>query len=163
MNRLKSIWQLPVRRLERAVAAPVAGRERPWAVRLGAAVEALAEVLRAHAHDLDSPDGLFTDEDLTRPSLLRQVGELRREYADLFIVASRLHHECRSAAQAFTFSAAAEPADDLSFGLRRPGGIPEFGRLRGQAQSLLRAVRRRREEETSLVLESVTTDIGVGD
>jgi hypothetical protein len=160
MNRPKNTWQLPLRRLERVLAAPVAGRERPWAVRLGRAVEELARVLHAHTQDADSPDGLFTEVDLNRPSLARQVGELCREHTDLMAVASRLQQEARSAAEAFTFPGPAGTTAPVPPSTR---GVPDFGRLRQEAERLLRAMRRHQEEEISLVLESVTTDIGVGD
>jgi hypothetical protein len=148
--------------LERALAAPVTGRERPWAARLGSAVGALARVLRAHAQELESPDGLWTEVDLTRPSLVRQLGHLRREQADLLGLASRLQEELDSAARAFACPAAPGEPADLPPG-PRAGDIPDFGQLRRQAEELLQAVRRQQGEEASLVLESVTTDIGVGD
>jgi hypothetical protein len=147
--------------MERALAAPVAGRERPWAVRLGTAVSELARVLQAHVQDAESPDGLFTEVDLTRPSLMRQVGHLCQEHADLLAVASRLQEEARCAAEAFTFRASAGTSVPLP-SAPPAGRVPDFGRLRQDAERLLRAVRRHREEETSLVLES-GTDIGVGD
>jgi hypothetical protein len=163
MNRPKNPWQLSLRRLERALAAPVTGRERPWAVRLGSAVGELASALVAHTQDADAPDGLFTEVDLTRPSLVRQVGQLRREHTDLLSVASRLQQEAHHAAEAFTFPTSAGPPAPLPPVLPCAGGVPDFGRLRQEAESLLRAVRRHQEVETCLVLESVTTDIGVGD
>jgi hypothetical protein len=163
MNRPKNTWQLPLRRLERALAAPVAGRERPWAVRLGSAVGELARALDAHTRDADAPDGVFTEVDLTRPSLVRQVGHLRREHTDLLAAASRLQEDARNAAEAFTFPASPGAPAPLPPVPSCAGGVPDFGRLRQEAEWLLRAVRRHQEVETCLVLESVTTDIGVGD
>jgi hypothetical protein len=155
MSISKSPWQRVVRRLERAVAAPVTGRERSWATRLGAAATELAEALRAHLRDSEEPGGPFFEVDLTRPSFVRQVDHLRREVTDLLALASHLQEDGRSAAQAFTFPDGPGPLG--------AAGIPDFGRLRCQAQQLLRSIERLQEQETSLVLESVTTDIGVGD
>jgi hypothetical protein len=158
----KTMWPLAVRRLERALAAPQAGRERQWATRLATAVAEVARALDMPAGDADPLDGLCDEPELMRPSLVRQVGQLRQEHADLLAVASRLHSEACSAAEAFTF-----PASSGSGGPVPPGTgrtvIPDFGRLRQQAQELLDAVRRHEHRETALVLESVTTDIGVGD
>lgn len=158
----KAMWQLPLRRLERALAAPATGREREWATRLGVAVGEVAHTLHAQAHDADALDGLFHELDLMRPSLDRQVVQLRREHADLLALASRLHSEVRSAAEAFTFPASSGPGGAVPAGPPR-AAIPDFGRLRQQSEQLLHAVRNHEHEETSLVLESVTTDIGVGD
>jgi hypothetical protein len=155
MGRVQSPWRLAARRLERAIAAPTVGHERPWANRLGDAAADLEQVLHRHTWDMDLPGGFQSAVDLTRPSFVRQIDRLRRELTDLLALAGRLEEEARSAAQAFSFPDRGRPGGTA--------GIPEFGRLRGQGQDLLQAVERFQAEETALVLESVTTDIGVGD
>jgi hypothetical protein len=48
-----------------------------------------------------------------------------------------------------------EPASDA--------GIPDFGTLRSRAEELAAALRQHRKQETDLVQESITTDLGAGD
>ena len=43
------------------------------------------------------------------------------------------------------------------------GGIPDFGVLRQEGQGLAAALKQHGEAETDVTLESVSTDIGVGD
>ena len=43
------------------------------------------------------------------------------------------------------------------------GGVLDFGEIRRHAESILNQLSRTSEAETKLVLESVNTDIGVGD
>jgi hypothetical protein len=43
------------------------------------------------------------------------------------------------------------------------GGVADFGAIRHQAEQILAALQDNKEAETKLVLESVNTDIGVGD
>jgi hypothetical protein len=96
-------------------------------------MEALARVLRAGAQELEAPDGLRTEVDLTRPSLVRQLDHLRQERADLLGLASRLQEELNSAARAFACPAACGELADLPSG-PHARGIPDFGRLRRQAE-----------------------------
>jgi hypothetical protein len=41
--------------------------------------------------------------------------------------------------------------------------VPDFGALRQQLEEFAAALKHHRDEEAGLVIESVTTDIGVGD
>jgi hypothetical protein len=163
MRSRNDILQAPLDRLEHALAAPAAGRERHWASRLAAVLGAVGQAWLAHTALSESADGVFTEVDLTRPSLVRQVGALCRQHGELLARTAALQREAQAAARAFTLpalsrAAAYPPADGVG-----PQEVPDFGRLRRQAEQLLQALRRHQEDETDLVLESVTTDIGVGD
>jgi len=147
-----------LRRLERALGSDAAGRECEWAQRVSEALHALLQSLRRHAAEADSQDGPLTEVDQTRPTLARQVTELRRQHADLLAQTVELCRQVRSARQTFGPADCSDlPAPAL------PSAIPDFGALRKQANQLLAGVRRHEERETDLVQESVTTDIGVGD
>jgi hypothetical protein len=159
----KDILQAPLDRLEHVLGVPATGRERQWASRLAAALGAVGQGWLAHTAESESADGVFTEVDLTRPSLVRQVGALCREHGDLLARTTALQREAQSAACAFTFPALSRAAGYPPGGSGGPREIPDFGLLRQQAEQLLRALRRHQEDETDLVLESVTTDIGVGD
>jgi hypothetical protein len=60
------------------------------------------------------------------------------------------------AAQAF--QPAADPSPTTG-----AGGVADFGAIRHQAEQLLADLQENKEAETKLVLDSVNTDIGVGD
>ena len=61
--------------------ADAAGRENEWARRVSEALRGLLQALRRHAAEADSQDGPMTEVDQTRPTLARQVTELREEHA----------------------------------------------------------------------------------
>jgi hypothetical protein len=75
---------------------------------------------------------------------------------------STLRAQVVEAARAFQ---RADPLAQVSRLMSRPAGgsVPDFGSIRQDVASLLTALDRNYEGETALVLESVTTDIGVGD
>ena len=159
----KDTLQAPISWLEQALGAPVTGREREWASQLAAALGAVGQGWRLHAAEAESHGGAFMGIDLTRPSLVRQVGTLRREHAELLAWATALQREAQCAARAFTFPAPSRAAEWPAGEPGSPRRVPDFGVLRQRGEQLLRTLRRHQEEETDLVLESVTTDIGVGD
>jgi hypothetical protein len=163
MHLRKDVLQSSLNRLEEVLGVPPPGQERQWASRLAAALGAVGEGWRVHTAESESVEGLFTEVDLTRPSLVRQVRDLRREHSELLARATALQREAQSVAHAFTFPRASQPAERWPAELATPQVVPDFGRLRQHAEQLLRALRRHQEQETDLVLESVTTDIGVGD
>jgi len=157
------ILRAPLDRLEQVLGAPATGRERQWASRLAAALGAVVQGWVVHTAESESADGVFTEVDLTRPSLARQVGALCQEHGELLARATALQREAQSAARAFTFPAPSRAAAYPPAELSGPRQVPDFGLLRRRAEELLHALRRHQEDETDLVLESLTTDIGVGD
>lgn len=145
-----------LRHLERALAREAAGQEYEWAQRVTDALHGLLGAMRHHAAESESQDVPI---DQTRPTLARQADGLRREHRFLLAQVIGLCEQVRNAQETF------EPPAPLS-GPPAPAfvrKIPDFGALRRQANQLVHSLRRHEERETDLVLESVTTDIGVGD
>src|SRR5690242_10350892 len=138
----KDVLQSPINRLEWVLSLPATGREREWASRLAAALGAVGQGWRAHTAESEADGGMFTEVDLTRPSLVRQVGALCREHGDLLARATALQREAQSAAHAFTFPAASRAGSGLPGGPSTPREVPDFGLLRRRAEQLLHALRR---------------------
>ncbi len=150
-------------RLEEAIAAEIPGREPAWAEQVGNALAGLQVALRQHTAGAEEPDGMYSHVDLTRPTLTRQVGDLRQEHKDFLQRAALLEKHIGSAAEPF-----ASRADTITATSPLPEpaavrAIPDFGDLRQRGEQFIRALRRHLEQENDLVLESVTTEIGVGD
>ena len=164
MGRAKEVLLPAAEQLEEVLAHDVAGRERDWAEQVGAALRQLEEALVQHQADCESPGGMFAGEvDLKRPSLVRQVSELRREHIDFLAATKALRGDAVKVAQ--TFAAPPAAATDATL-LPKPSpaaGIPDFGALRKRGEELVAALGRHRRQENDLVLESVTTDLGAGD
>jgi hypothetical protein len=151
-----------IERLERAAAADAPGRERAWADNVDGALAGLEAILQRHTGEAEAPDGLFAEVDLTRPTLARRVGALRREHTTLRQRTSSLRERVRRVGRAFRPAAESAGAPALPEP-RDEEPVPDFGALRGDAERLLAALNHHREGETDLVFESVSTDIGVGD
>jgi hypothetical protein len=153
----------PLENLDGALAADPAGREGIWAESLGGALAAVAEALRRHAAAAEAPGGPLAQVDLTRPTLVRQVSRLRQEHLDLPGQAEALAAEARLAATSFGV-----PADTVTSSHELPpptgGGAPaDVNELRARVRDYLAALRRHADEESGLLIESVTTDLGAGD
>jgi hypothetical protein len=153
----------PLERLEEALANKFPGHECEWLETVTTILGNIEQSLRSHGAAVESADGLLAKVDLTRPTLTRQVSELRREHRELLQQAHALQLQLQTAAQAFDTKA--ESVTD-STSLPKPAGgtaVPDFGLLRQDAQKLLGALHRHLDDEAKLILESVNTDIGVGD
>jgi hypothetical protein len=155
--------QVPLERLAQALAADFPGREAAWATGVDNALDALEQALRQHTVGAEAAHGLLTEIDLSRPSLVRRVSELRRQHSDFQEQTVALRQEVQRAARAFAPPTETVAQADALPEPAGPGAIPDFGSLRRQGQQLLDSLRRHREEETDLTQESVSTDIGVGD
>jgi hypothetical protein len=154
----------PIHQLETALAAEVPGHEGDWAQGVENALTAVDQGLGLHTALAETPDGLLTKVDLTRPTSVRQVSSLRREHVELQEQARSLRMQLHIAAQAFqephrrlvkTQETLPEPAP--------VGTVADFSSIRQAITQLLAALRQHQEEETKLVLDSMNTDIGVGD
>ena len=142
--------------LRQALAAAVPGHEREWAEDVGEALARVEAALRQHRAGAKAPDGLLAEVDETRPTLARQADELRSDHDDFLVQVRALREEVRRAAEAF------QPATDPT-AKTGAGGVADFGAIRQQAEQLMAGLQQNRDAETRLVLESVNTDIGVGD
>jgi phage shock protein A len=162
-QRKEDVLAQPVDKLEQALAADFPGHERDWAQVVGNALADVEQGLSLHTSMTETSDGLLTKVDLTRPTSVRQVSELRREHSELREQTRSLRTQLHTAAQAFQ-------APHASLGkveaLPEPapvGAVPDFGSIRQAVGHLLTALQQHQKEETKLLFESVNTDIGVGD
>ena len=147
---------LGLEQLGQAVAADVPGREREWTQAVKDAFARVEAALRQHRAAAKTPEGPLAEVDETRPTLARQAEELRNDHDQLLGQVLALREEVQRAGDAF------QPAADPSAktGAR---GIADFGAIRRQVEQFLAGLRETKEAETKLILESVNTDIGVGD
>jgi hypothetical protein len=147
---------LSLDRLRQALAADVPGHQREWSKRVGDALARVETALRQHRAVAKAPDGLLAQVDETRPTLARQADELRSDHDDFLVQVRALREQVRRTVEAFTTSAALSAKT-------RAGGVADFGAIRRHADQLLSGLQQNKDAETQLVLESVNTDIGVGD
>jgi hypothetical protein len=162
MKMTRDVLAMALLRLQQALACDVTGREREWAEQLGEALTWAERALQQHTTESESASGVFAEVDLTRPSLVRQVGALCREHGDLLERARALQQEAQRAARAFT-PPSHPPEPGIPAPHARDGGVLDFGELRQRVEGFIAALERHREGENSLVVESVTTDLGAGD
>jgi hypothetical protein len=163
MKRVKDLLLPPLEHLEQTLAEQAAGREHEWARRVADALAGVEQALRQHAAEAEAPAGLFAKVDLTRPTLARQAGELRAEHATLLERVNALQAEVRNAAKVFQPQADSRAQTDALPEPVKASAIPDFGAIRQSLAQFLADLRRHRDQEVGLVLESVTTDIGAGD
>jgi hypothetical protein len=142
--------------LDQAVAADVPGRERAWAEAVVDALTHVEKALRQHRSAAKAPDGLLAEVDETRPTLARQANGLRHDHDALLAQVLALRNEAQQAAEAF------QPAGSPS-ATTGAGGVADFGAIRRRAEQFLAGLQEAKAAETKLILESVNTDIGVGD
>jgi hypothetical protein len=152
----------PIDGLEQALSMDHTGHEREWADSVSGALTNVHQALRLHAAATEGSDGLLLQVDLTRPTLARQVGDLRREHNELFAQARLLEGQLQTAGEAFHSADSAVSATALPRA-SRVAEVPDFGVLRRSAVQLLTSLQHHVDEEAKLILESVNTDIGVGD
>jgi len=130
------------------------GHEREWIERLNAAVIELGAALRKHMKFADLPEGIFAEVDETRPTLARQIHGLCGDHYDLLVSTVFLHDEIQHAAE--VIRAGRE-------GRGEPSDLPDLETIIQRGERLVTDLRQVQDAENKLVLESVTTDIGVGD
>jgi hypothetical protein len=149
--------------LERALQEEAAGQEGAWADDVKACCRGLRDALAKHQVDAEAPRGALSTVDLTRPSLVRQVGDLRREHTEFADQLVTIEAKLTGVIEAFGASVKSPASADA---LPRPspvGVVPDFGAIRQDGLRFVSAVRQHLQQETDLVLESVTTDLGAGD
>jgi hypothetical protein len=132
-------------RLTQALAEAESGRPGQWGPTLRAALAEVEATLRQGQRTAASPEGPLAEVDHTRPTLDRQAAAWRDDLA-------QLREQCR------------ELLNEVQ---RQDGsGQPDLaaqGDLHRRVEEFIAALRRSRDSETDLVLESVNTDLGAGD
>jgi hypothetical protein len=162
MNVRQDVLITPIEQLESALSAPAPGREHDWAREVEGILGRVEDALRRHVADTDAAGGMFANVDLTRPTLVRKVSALRQEHTAFIERTGELRREVSGVARAFNPDAPDGGANRLP-APAAPRSVPDFGALRQQLGQFAAALKHHRDEEAGLVIESVATDIGVGD
>jgi len=153
---------LPRDELALALDANAVGREGDWAGSVACALAELQEALRQHIVLAETTDGIFGTVDLTRPTLVRQMMQFRREHNTLMDEVHVLQQMVRDVARAFQPRVSENLIDTLPENYVR-SSIPDFGALRERGQHFLAKLSRHEEGEDMVVMESVAAEIGTGD
>jgi hypothetical protein len=138
--------------LERALGARTAGREYQWSASVADALDHLRGVMASRPGIPASGDVV----DRTRPTLARQAEGLNRNFTDCLGRIESLHEELQGVSRRFAPRARAR--------VRGEGEtVPDFSDIRRRAADLIASLQQIRAAEVDLVLDSINTDIGVGD
>lgn len=127
-------------RLEAALASPAPGRERDWANRAASELIEVEKSLQRHIASAEGERGLFAELDLSQGSIPARVEKLRLDHVGLLQKIRQLRSD-----------------------LETTSDLPDFARLRREAEVLLAAIRRHYSSEVDLVFECFWLDLGVGD
>jgi hypothetical protein len=149
---------LALERLSQALSVEVPGRERDWADAVEDELARIEQWLRQQVAATEAPDGPLAEVDQTRPTLVRQSDEVCRNQSDLLDQVIALREEVKQAARTFS-----SPGDQANASPARKSAIPDFGTIRRRAEQFIAGLQQNKETESKLILESVNTDIGVGD
>src|SRR5437016_4316887 len=123
----------PLEHLRQLLAEPFTGRERAWAEELCQALGRLACAWRGHVADTEGRGGLAATVDLTRPSLFRELADVRREHADFSKQTQDFANRVQQTASAFD-----QTSGDARTTQRLPAptpaaGLVDLGSLRDEA------------------------------
>jgi hypothetical protein len=153
--------------LRQALDEEVPGRERQWTKAVQAILYDVKEAFQDHSAAAEASDGplatMNRESPATLPTVNRRISGLRWEHIELLEHIVALEKYVQDALEAFESRATVESASDHLPAPRRDGAIPDFGLIRGRGLKLLVALERHEEAESLLVLDTVNTDIGVGD
>jgi len=121
------------------------GNDREWAGGVWYAVTRLENRLRQHLEEAKAPDGVIELIDPTRATLFRQWDDVVHEFGNHLEKVMALKWELYHLAQ----------------GNREV--VPTREDLRQRVEQVLAALQHDVESETNVIMESVLTDLGVGD
>jgi hypothetical protein len=149
--------------LTHVLTAGCAGREGAWAQEADAVLAEVEGALHQHAQAAEAPNGFLSKVDLTRPSLVRRVNDVRQQHRTLQANLAALRQDLRRAGEAFARSAQPGQGAHHLPPLQGPDRVSDFGAVRRRAEEIAAALRKLEEEEADLLLESVNMDLGAGD
>lgn len=138
--------------LERALRAKAAGREYQWSAFVADALDQVRAAMQSRRGVQASADVV----DKTRPTLARQAEGLQRDIADCLERTTSMHQELQRVSRRFAPRARGQVRGDGET-------VSDFTDIRRRAADLIDALKHIREAEVNLVLDSINTDIGVGD
>src|SRR5881409_822412 len=81
-DRVDPLW-VRVDELQQVLAQGFPGRERDWAERVAAGLDAIEVAMGQYAGLSETADGVFAAVDLQRPTFFRQMNDLRLRLIDL--------------------------------------------------------------------------------
>ena len=126
--------------LERALAAPSAGRAKEWCAAVRERAETLGDAFTVHVVVTERQGGLFDDVLAHAPRLANQIGRLREE-----------HHQIRAGLDA---------VDEIATGRDPEEAV---GPVRDAALEVMGAIVRHRNAGSSLLYEAYFVDIDAAD
>ena len=129
---------------QQTLARDPAGHEREWAGAMGEALERVTRALRQHLATAAGPQGLYAEVDSARPELTKQTDDLGHEQGEHLRQIRALREEIHRI------------AEDSPLAI----STSDLGAIRALGEQLLAGINQTQQAETSLVLESVNTDIG---
>jgi len=130
-----------------------------WAERLERTLGSVERALRRHAKEMESSKGLFAEVDRTRPSLERQVNQLKQQHRDFVDQVGGLREQARRIVAALRERGSVE----LHCQSMQPAFPIDCTDFLQRLEQFVAVLQNHKKKETNLVLESVDTDIGVGD
>jgi hypothetical protein len=154
-------------RLRQSLGEDVPGREREWTETVRAALIGVKKAFQDHTVAAEAPDGLLVSVNrlapATLPTVSRRVDCLRQEHVNLSKQVTDLESQVQNALQAFKSQDKPGQATDPFVSTPPSGAVPEFGTIRQIGEKLLETLQQHQRAESLLVLDTVNTDIGVGD
>jgi hypothetical protein len=143
--------------------ADVRGDHEAWARSLAEAFGRVELRLRAHRKEARAPHGPLSAVDDTRPTLARRADKLLREQSVLVGQALSLKLEARLVADSLAVAKTKQRRSSNSRERASVRGEPDVQGIHHRAEQFLASLEKQRGAETTVVQESVNTDIGVGD
>lgn len=159
----KDILSRRIEQLQRTLSSAGDVQRKVWIEEMEDRLASLEQAVREHTADAEAPDGLFAEIDLTRPSLTRRVQELRQEHRDFVDHIDALREEARRLARPLASDAEPQPASSGDTMLGESALADACQTFRRHTEDFIVRLQEHEKIEADLVLESVDTDIGVGD
>jgi hypothetical protein len=152
--------------LEQALEAKLTGREQQWVVGVERALAAVEAALPEHSADLETQDGLFStlsDPDKNSSPGFRKIRKLRQEHSDFLWWVHGLQKSLKGLRNRMRLPPESKERQ-VHLRLETLNGVNvKLRDIRHRARYLVIRLKRHREAETKLLLESLTTEIGGGD
>ena len=153
-----------VKGLKRVLGEDAAGREKNWTQRVDQALSALEQSVRRHRANLEDAEGRVVDVDSSlnpSPTVARRADQLREELDNLLQEAQLLRRKLQDVHPAGRM----DPSNTAGALTVAPeaGDVADFGVFCERAEHLLEGFQHYDEEESELIQESVTMDLGAGD
>lgn len=149
--------------LDKSLTPDHAGRESEWTKHVWSSLARLDRLLQQHNAIATSEDGPGAAAELSIATLVRRWRDLQEQDRNLLEQLGALKWEAYHAMQVLPYQTAA-----FGYTINLPDESPirpavNLTDLRSRGQRLVAALRRHREAEASLLMESVNVDLGGGD